>query len=334
MEYKIVSSLGELAAYRDMWARLHARCHGGVFSSYEWTIHQLSLTADTMVVIIEQSGEALFILPIKPAKLSKKIPVQIYEHACTHYTDYQEVLFDRLKADTVLSFFWSQTVKQFPVFTLKIDNLRSTPHSVLFRRSAKNHKVLLHGFKDTLLIDLKKDYATKKIFREIARRKKNLESEHHVKINMTEAISDESIRRLFQLNRSQYGVNPLNQPGLEGEKLNLFQSVSDFVMFSSIRVDGDLASAHLGFVVGAEFYYYVPVTDREYAKYGLGFILFSEILAYCKENGIEKINFLRGDEGYKYKWFNTVEKDSGALFADRRSSAFLMAVFEIWAFRN
>lgn len=80
------------------------------------------------------------------------------------------------------------------------------------------------------------------------------------------------------------------------------------IHFSLLKIGGDIAAWHLGFVDDRRFYYYMPAHKPEYAKLSPGKIL----LYYCIRDSIRKrlsvFDYLRGDESYKAEWTNRVER--------------------------
>lgn len=74
------------------------------------------------------------------------------------------------------------------------------------------------------------------------------------------------------------------------------------VHFSALLLDGRAVSWHLGFSHRGCFYYYIPAYAKEFESYSPGKILISLLLEKCFEAGLEKFDFLRGREKYKFDW--------------------------------
>lgn len=74
------------------------------------------------------------------------------------------------------------------------------------------------------------------------------------------------------------------------------------VHFSALLLDGRAISWHLGFSHRGCFYYYIPAYAKEFESYSPGKILISLLLEKCFDARLEKFDFLRGREKYKFDW--------------------------------
>ncbi len=79
---------------------------------------------------------------------------------------------------------------------------------------------------------------------------------------------------------------------LKQGKLNLF----------TMRIDDRPVASLIGFVAGRRFYYLQSGFDPEWKKYSVGTTLFYRILQTLRSRGITSVDFLRGDEKYKFLW--------------------------------
>jgi CelD/BcsL family acetyltransferase involved in cellulose biosynthesis len=71
---------------------------------------------------------------------------------------------------------------------------------------------------------------------------------------------------------------------------------------SALRVNGQDASWHIGFVQGGVFYFYLPCMNAQWQHLSPGNLHIRELIAWCFANGIHTFDFLRGSEPYKYLW--------------------------------
>lgn len=79
------------------------------------------------------------------------------------------------------------------------------------------------------------------------------------------------------------------------------------VHFSELRIGGQTASWHLGFVGRDRFYYYMPAHREEFAKLSPSKVLMHHCMVDCLQRGIKTFDFLRGNERYKTEWTDQAE---------------------------
>jgi len=76
----------------------------------------------------------------------------------------------------------------------------------------------------------------------------------------------------------------------------------DVLWLSTLRLEGRTIAACLGYRVGDAYLYHKPAFDPEFAKFGPGHILLSEVVAECLATGVQEFNLGRGEGGYKSRW--------------------------------
>ncbi len=335
MNYRLISEWRTLLLLKSQWKQLHQQCHGTVFSSFEWCEQQFKLAAAPVVVIIERDDQVLFILPLNKKQLSNKIPVDIYQHLCARFSDYQEILIsqrtDRFK---VIEFFWRSVVPELDSFNLKIECPSIDKNTLLFTNHCDSGKIKYSRTEHIQFIDFKQPYATSKVFAEIRRRKKKLFGDFTSQICIASRLTQELFKDIMHLSRQQHGENPLNASANLSPHWQLFDVLHTQVECSYILIDKKLVAAHLGFIQGDDVFYYVPVHEKTYAKYGLGFILLEEIIQHYKQQGFSRVNFLRGDEGYKEVWSNQVEQRAAMLFVTDAQASWKKALIAAWIYRQ
>lgn len=79
-------------------------------------------------------------------------------------------------------------------------------------------------------------------------------------------------------------------------------SLKHWVEFSFLLYKDKIIAALLNFSYFNRLYFYNSAYDREYAKYNPGFFLFHHCLRQAIDEGEEEIDFLRGEERYKYNF--------------------------------
>lgn len=78
----------------------------------------------------------------------------------------------------------------------------------------------------------------------------------------------------------------------------------NLVHYSELRLNDDLLSCHFGFFNSGWVYWYKPAYDRDYEKFSPGAVHIALLAQHGVERGWQGIDFLQGDESYKYRWAN------------------------------
>ena len=78
----------------------------------------------------------------------------------------------------------------------------------------------------------------------------------------------------------------------------------DQLWLRGMECDGKLAACWLGFAWGGCMYFYQAGWDAVYARHGIGNVLMLEMIQDAITQGVERFDFLRGDEAYKQHWAN------------------------------
>jgi CelD/BcsL family acetyltransferase involved in cellulose biosynthesis len=84
--------------------------------------------------------------------------------------------------------------------------------------------------------------------------------------------------------------------------------ITDWLDFSYLAVDGEMASGEFGYVHGNKFYAATTARDIAYSEYGIGHLHHMCIIKNAIENNLHELDFLKGDEPYKFYWTKTARK--------------------------
>jgi len=80
-----------------------------------------------------------------------------------------------------------------------------------------------------------------------------------------------------------------------------------WLQLSFLSIDGEKAAAYFCFVYANKIWVYNSAWNIKFGEYSPGWVLLGHIIQASIENGIEELDFMRGDEAYKYK-FGGVER--------------------------
>jgi CelD/BcsL family acetyltransferase involved in cellulose biosynthesis len=79
--------------------------------------------------------------------------------------------------------------------------------------------------------------------------------------------------------------------------------------FSIMKINNTVASVVFGFNFNKKYYYYTTTFDPQYDRYSLGQIHIAHIIKNSIKKEFEEIDFLKGDEIYKFFWTQTSRKN-------------------------
>jgi CelD/BcsL family acetyltransferase involved in cellulose biosynthesis len=79
------------------------------------------------------------------------------------------------------------------------------------------------------------------------------------------------------------------------------------VHLSTLMLDDEILSTHLGIQDREQFYYLMPTFNHDYKwkKFSLGRIQLERLIKWAIDNGIKKFDFTIGGESYKKNWCNS-----------------------------
>lgn len=80
--------------------------------------------------------------------------------------------------------------------------------------------------------------------------------------------------------------------------------LADLVVMDVLRVAGRPVAMHLGFEQDRVFYYYKPAFDLALGKASPGRILLAFMFERAHQQGMQRFELLKGNEGYKSEWTN------------------------------
>lgn len=114
---------------------------------------------------------------------------------------------------------------------------------------------------------------------------------------------------LFDLHRAKWGaVGQESQFNYESERtcFRMFAELLplEILHYSEVRLNDDVLSCHFGFVCNNWAYWFKPAYNPEFQKVSPGMVHIALMAQQCIDRGWHGIDFLQGDEQYKYRWAN------------------------------
>jgi CelD/BcsL family acetyltransferase involved in cellulose biosynthesis len=147
---------------------------------------------------------------------------------------------------------------------------------------------------------------SKKDRHELRRKLRRLMSAGGVELRVVTAPDEasEKLDTLFHLMRisSHHKEEFLDRPGMEAFFREMTRTMAEAAMlrFYFLTFDGQPVASVLNFDLGGVLYMYNSGYDPEYAHYAVGLMSKALLVKDAIENGRSCVDFLRGDESYKY----------------------------------
>jgi CelD/BcsL family acetyltransferase involved in cellulose biosynthesis len=92
------------------------------------------------------------------------------------------------------------------------------------------------------------------------------------------------------------------------EVAQLFSVKGSFFLYMLHANNRPIASLH-GFIYKSKFLCYSTGMDPSFDSFGVGNILWQQVINNCIDAGFQEIDFLRGDEAYKNRWHAQIRKN-------------------------
>jgi len=96
-------------------------------------------------------------------------------------------------------------------------------------------------------------------------------------------------------------------PSMREHMLNTCRQAMDnnWLHLSFLEINNEKAAAYLCFQYEKCLWVYNSAWNPKFAQYSPGWVLLAYIIQWGMENGIQKVDFMRGNESYKYKFGGT-----------------------------
>lgn len=77
---------------------------------------------------------------------------------------------------------------------------------------------------------------------------------------------------------------------------------NNWLHLSFLEINGEIAASYLCFKYDHHLWVYNSAWNTKFAQYSPGWVLLADIIQWGIKHGFHKIDFMRGDESYKYKF--------------------------------
>lgn len=148
----------------------------------------------------------------------------------------------------------------------------------------------------------------KKINYDKNRLKKNFKCNIYINENNKNEIIDFFFKEKYiQLEKTK-AWNYLNYEVYKKYIYDLIEFDNQNLCFSCLKINDKIISSHIGYKYNNIYYYIFPAYDQNFKKYSPGNILLSKLIDYYKTKKFNSFDFTIGNELYKKKLNNFIDK--------------------------
>lgn len=344
LQQTVVSSTKEFASLRDEWSGLVGQARATVFQSFEWVFlwwkhfgnsegHQLH------IIILRDSGRTVAILPffLKEFRVFNQLILRqlrlmgcgitdsVWRGLKLDYgpSDYLDVIVHPDYRKEVIEFlveYLSDPLRNFdeaellniPEFSLILDAVRATD---------RDHRTRVIMQKADICPQLQIPHSVEeyvlsrrpRVRRRFLQTVKASGKLYELRSVQTEADIETFLSNLVNLHQRHW--NQLGYPGLfadhrflsfQRELAQMFLA-NGWLWFKSAHANGECVASHLAFIFNDVLYVYLSGFDKDsiVARRRPGLALILSMIQDSIDRRVHTMDFLRGDESYKYDFTET-----------------------------
>lgn len=311
--FEIVSSPGEFIKLEGDWNEFWQRAHGAIFQSHSWISAWLQADPDARkwrlhVALARCDGRIAAILPLA---IRRYYGVHVLEFAAQRFSDY----CDGIGPPDLLQALWSQVVQQGGFDVIRLRNvapeaatrlaLASAPLSFLTEGeeviSLRLRSVWPNG--DAWLRTLNKKKKSNN-----ARGRRMLAELGDVTVErFHQAMPVETILKLANLKKQWLRETKARSALLDGGPGLLIAFVESLAKIDRlyafvIRCGGDVVAGAINATHGKRVWAYFAAYDPRFQRVSPGILLMTEYTQRALDEGFEEVDYLRGNETYKFEF--------------------------------
>ena len=309
VRYEIIKEYEDFLSLQYAWNDLSKRSQASsIFYTYEWVKAYLEKyepeKKNNLSICVGYDQKTEYLICIFPFVL-----IEDHIHFITEKgTDYSNLLLDKtMNHYDIIRDGISFLIREMRIKGFILCNFPSSSELYILYEiiRAKGYLTYLRDDQTTVLYhpgDCNKK-ENKKQISDLKRRCNHLNIEHQVKRISAHILDEETLNFLIRVKNSVFENSPLKDPKCVEFYRYVFSNLGEKTLVNKLFIDGKLAAVHIGFEDENQVYYYLTAYDRNYAKYAIGLALLKEIL---DSNPSKVVDFLRGNETYKYYWGDDV----------------------------
>lgn len=321
-----IDNITGFAALREEWEELlHSSTVDCLFLSWEWLyIWWLNMSEDRtlFLVVVRRNEQLVAIAPmtIRHAQLRRFLPIRVMEFLGSGSvgSDYLDIIVRPGYESEALA----ALTREFTRSGLVLEMAFVDSKSPLLSQFAKKLSLLGWHQKSTVIscspyvalsgLSWESYLASlttkhRSVYLKKAR-KMHRECKVRLEMAVTEEQREKALAILIDLHLKRWnghgGSNAFNAPELQQfhEQVSSAALARGWLRLYVLWLDDLPAAAVYGFEYSKAFYYYQAGYAPEFSHYSVGSMFIGMTIKIAIENGMEKYDFLHGNEEYKFDW--------------------------------
>jgi len=321
METMVIRNREELSQYEAQWTALIEHTEQPeIFATWEWMEaylkHMYNPAAPLFIVVVTDQDRWVALAPL--CIVSQKLKWRkVRSLKCiisgtgenNSFYLHREYHYIKLLKHITTAFITHQAEWDWidlysfqssnPVTTL-VEQMLGEPFEVLTRQLSVSPYLKIGPYAD-MKID-------KNQIKEIERKERKLSREHTVRMVSDAPYSDMLWDRLSVLHQQRWPDSLFRHPGETAFLRDILSHLaqSNRVHFTYLEINGSIASIAISIKHAHKVYLYLSATSKDYPKYGIGLILSNHVIKHFLAQDVNEIDFLSGDQDYKFYWSDTI----------------------------
>lgn len=331
---EVVKGAERFRELEQPWQRLWSSSKAGIFQSFHWIEAWRSATSmacELHVAVAWQEEVAVAILPFAVRRVHG---ARILEWAAQAVTDYCCALSECPK---VLRQLWDAVIGRGGFDIVRLKNVPPGSETALLLG-----QVIGHPLESDPCLSLSCEWANgDDWFRNLNKKKRSnwsrgnrmLATSGEVAFRQLVTRPDpELLQRLVEMKRQSLTANGL-QPSCDATTLaallGALEKVSALRTFL-VTCDGNVVAASLNAMQGTTLLAYFAVYDVAYARASPGILLMTEYTKWAFDAGLTVVDYLRGEEPYKFEFANQMVRLNTYIRAETLVGRTSLALHSLW----
>jgi len=317
---EVITDLANFKALRDDWNSLALETGASIFQTWEWSWHWWKTNSGgkkLLILTVRDGSELLAIAPLYIATSYLGLPIKVISFLGTGGTDYLGFIVKRdngASATALLDYLFSLT--KWNVIDLhQLHGSEATAEFVCSRAVAAGLTCECVAQDACYGLNLPKsweDYIaglSKKFRWNVQYYKRRLERDYEVVFRLSDNSSiKKDIELFFKLHQKRF-LDKKKPGAYLNPKFRRFHAslvedlcVKGWLRLYFLEVDGRAVATLYGFGFGSSFYYYLGGFEPDWGALSVSTILIGRSIEDSIAEGMDRFDFLRGQEPYKQKW--------------------------------
>jgi len=335
LSYEIVKSSDRFQALAAEWQRLWEAGERNVFQSYHWIEAWWSTGTAASELFIALAWDEQGLSAILPFAIRRWSGTRILEWAAQAVSDYCDAITQHPE---ILPLLWQQVRKAGGFDIVRLKNVR--PDSLISRVLSEVMECSQEI--GEVCLNLTNEWANgEHWFRNLNKKKRNnwsrgkrmLSQEGELAFQQTtQPPEPELLEQLVAMKRETMAANGIKSSSDVATLTGLTRALEEIQALRVFLVtcDGKVVAASINAVQGKVLLAYFAVYDAAFARASPGILLMTEYTKWAFDAGLTKVDYLRGEEAYKFEFANdAVQLNSFVAAATNRGHAALM-LHRLW----